>query len=191
MALIALMALTGACSKSQSYSELLREEEKSVNNYLATQKVINEVPADSISFEVGPDAPFYKLDEDGYLYMQVINKGELDSKGYPVNKVEEGDVVYFRFKRLNLKEVYLGYDAVWDGTMNNLSGAGSTSYNFIYRNTYIESTTQWGQGIQWPLKFLGYGSEVNLVLQSYYGFTTDQTSCNPYLINIKYYAPEY
>lgn len=173
------------CSKSRSYSELLREEERAVNLFLSGQKVITEVPEDSISFITGPDAPFYRLDSDGYLYMQVINKGDLSKK------VEAGDVVYFRFKRLNLKSEYLGYETEWEGTMNDFSASASTSYNFVYKNQYLSSSTYFGTGIQWPLKFLGYDSEVNLVLQSYYGFQEDQTSCNPYLINIKYYSPEY
>ncbi len=182
---VILISGLGACSKSRSYSELLREEERAVNVFLATQKVINQVPEDSISFITGKDAPFYRLDDDGYLYMQVINKGDMSKR------VDAGDVVYFRFNRLNLKAVYLGYDTEWDGQMNYLSDTGLTSSNFVYKNNYLTSSQYFGQGIQWPLKFFGYGCEVNLVLQSYYGFQDDQTSCNPYLINVKYYAPEY
>lgn len=179
------MSGLGSCSKSQSYSELLREEERAVNNFLAGQKVINSVPEDSTNFIIGTDAPFYRLDEDGYIYMQVINKGDM------AQKVEAGDVVYFRFNRLNLKSEYLGYDPSWEGTQNQFSGSTNTSYNFVYKNQYLASTQSFGQGIQWPLKFLGYNSEVNLVLRSYYGFYDDQTSCIPYLINLKYYRAEY
>ena len=185
IALFVILAFAGSCSKSQSYSELLRDEEHAVNNYLATQRVINEIPEDSISFEVGPDAPFYKLDEDGYIYMRVIDKGDLSKK------VESGDVVYFRFNRLNLKSLYLGMNPSWEGNMNNLSASGSSSLSFIYKNTYLQSSSQCGQVIQWQLKFFGYDCEVYLVLQSYYGFSDDQTYCYPYLINLKYFAPEY
>lgn len=183
--LVMVLSGLGACSKSQSYSELLREEERSVNQFLSGQKVLNEIPKDSISFITGPDAPFYRLDEDGYLYMQVISKGDYE------NKVEAGDVVYFRYNRLNLKFEYLGYETAWEGNQDNLSGSTNTSTSFVYKNNYLGSSQYFGTGIQWPLKFLGYNSEVNLVLRSYYGFQDDQTSCNPYLINVKYYRPEY
>ncbi len=181
------MSGLGSCSKTQSYSELLREEEKAVNNYLAGQKIINNVPEDSISFITGTDAPFYRLDEDGYIYMQVINKGDLSQK------VKAGDVVYFRYNRLDLKSEYLGSDPSWNGTQNQLTSSTNLnmSYKFVYKNQYLESSQYFGQGIQWPLKFLGYNSEVNLVLRSYYGFSDDQTSCIPYLINLKYYRAEY
>lgn len=184
-----LMAGISSCSESQSYSELLTEEEHATNWYLATQKVENEIPSDSISFQMGEDAPFYKLDEDGYVYMQVISKGNMD------DRVKSGDLVYFRFNRLNLKELYLGTDPTWIGNSTNVSGPmGENQPNytcFIYENQYLDSSTKWGTGIQMPLKFFGYDCEVNLVLRSYYGFAEDQTTCYPYLINLRYFKPEY
>lgn len=185
-----LMAGMVSCSESQSYSELLTEEEHAVNWYLATQKVENSIPSDSISFIMGEDAPFYKLDEDGYVYMQVISKGNME------DRVKSGDLVYFRFNRLNLKELYLGADPDWMGNSTNMSSSMDptdyTNYTrFVYENQYLTTTTQWGTGIQMPLKFFGYDCEVNLVLRSYYGFVEDQTTCYPYLINLRYFKPEY
>lgn len=195
-AAVALLMAGGvmSCSESQSYSELLTEEEHAVNWYLSQQKVETEVPADSTSFIIGEDAPFYKLDEDGYVYMQVISKGDMN------DRVDAGDLVYFRYNRLNLKYLYLGEDVAWQGNSTDVvSGihsddSGYTSYNysrFIFQNQYLQTTTKWGEGIQMPLKFFGYNCEVNLVLRSYYGFTDDQTTCLPYLINLRYFKPEY
>lgn len=177
------LAFLSSCSKSESYSELLSQEEKAVNAFLATQRVENVVPEDG-NFITGEDAPFYRLDNDGYVYMQVIDKGNL------AVRPEEGDVVYFRFTRENLKYLYLGIESTPDGNAGNpANGWGNTS--FVYKNTVLSSTTQWGTGIQMPLKYLGYDSRVNLVLKSYYGFQSDQTYCYPYLIDIKYFKPEY
>lgn len=179
-----------SCSKTESYSELLREEEKAVNWYLAARQIELNIPSDSISFKTGKDAPFYKLDEEGYVYMQVINKGELNpSTGRPVNKVKPGDLVYFRFLRQNILSLYRGEDAPWSGNSSDVDYSEATS--FVYKNTYLSSSTSWGTGIQLPLKFLGYGSEVNLVLKSYTGFMADQTYCVPYIINVRYFKPEY
>lgn len=182
-------AATGvsSCSKSESYSELLRDEEKAVNVFLAGKEVMLEVPADSISFETGEDAPFYRLDPDGYVYMQVISKGDTEKK------VKNGDVVYFRFNRQNLKLMADGETADKEGNSDNLGGGTNDLGNtyFVYQNKYLESTTSWGTGIQMPMKFFGYGCEVNLVLRSYYGFASDQSYCIPYLINVRYFKPEY
>ena len=62
-----------SCNDGKTYAQLLNEENHYVNNFLADQRVIGEVPADTV-FETGPDAPYYRLNEDGSLYMQVLKK---------------------------------------------------------------------------------------------------------------------
>lgn len=192
MSLPLFFLLTMACSKSQSYSELLREEEKACNWFLAEKNVGLELPSDPreiiTSNTLTPDgqlygelAPFYKLDEEGYVYMQVVTANFSDL-------VDEGDLVYFRFTRSNIKDMYEGIETSPSGNGDYLPNGASS---FIYRNTYLSSTTAWGTGIQMPLKYLGYNSEVNLVLKSYYGFTEEQSFCIPYLMNIRYFKPEY
>ncbi|MCH5227581.1 MAG: DUF4827 family protein [Muribaculaceae bacterium] len=181
-----------SCSKTQSYSELLREEEKACNWYLASKNVMLELPEDArdlITSETigedglpyGEDAPFYKLDEEGYVYMQVVVASFEEM-------VDEGDLVYFRFLRSSIKDMYEGLTPVQMGNQDYLPN-GTTS--FVYKNTFLSSSTTWGTGVQMPLKYVGYNSEVNLVLKSYYGFTDEQTYCVPYIMNIKYFKPEY
>lgn len=170
-----------SCSKTESYSEMLRDEERSVNWWLAQHRVAAEVPADSV-FECGPDAPFYKLDEDGNVYMQVINPG---SKERP----KKGDKVFFRFMRQNINTLYDGGNPKPEGNADDLGTYGPAS--FIFRNYDLTSTLQYGEGIQQPLYYLGFDSEVNLVLKSYKGFTEDQSECKPYVMNIRYFKAMY
>lgn len=188
LAIVCGAALT-SCEKGESYSELLREEEKAVNWYLAQQRVEVEAPAAAEDFEIGKNAPFYRMDEDGTVYMQVINRGDLSQRP------EEGDKVFFRFQRQNIKNMWQGTPGAPQGNMDNLNTAIGSTYLF-YGNTTYPTTTQFGTGIQIPLKYLGYYSEVNLVIKSYSGFTganfsSEQSSCIPFLVNVKYYRPEY
>lgn len=182
-ALFALVILLPSCKDQESYSDLLKDEEKATNAYLANQRVEMEIPADSV-FVTGSDAPYYRMDEDGYLYMQVVSAG--DKKDKPKN----GDQVYFRFTRWNLKNWYSA--GIWasEGNADNLNnGLGATS--FVFGNTSSSNSVLYGSGIQTPLYYLGYNSEVNLVLRSYYGFQTDGSACIPYLINLRYFKAEY
>lgn len=180
-----ILSFLGACSKSQSYSELLRDEEHAVNWFLSGYNVSLDLPEDPKDLitvkEMGENAPFYKLDSDGYVYMQVVSADFSDM-------VEESDLVYFRYERESISDMYKGVEGESMGNSEYLPN-GTTS--FVYRNTYLPSTTRWGTGIQMPLQYLGYNSEVNLVLKSYYGFTEEQTYCIPFLINIRYFKPEY
>lgn len=173
-----------SCSKGKSYSELLREEEKACNWYLSNQRVEPSVPADSI-LKTGPDAPYYRIDDDGNIYMQVIELGDT------TDMAEVGDIVYFRFTRWNIKWLYQGETLNGAGNADDLGTSTLGPTSFVYGNYQVSSSAAYGSGIQSPLRFVGNNSEVNLVLKSYYGFSTDQSECLPYLINVKYFKAEY
>ena len=191
---VALLAVSifGSCSKTQSYSELLREEERACNWYLSNHNVSLELPEDYkdiVTCETvkgngeawGENAPFYKLDEEGYVYMQVVS-ADFDEM------VSNGDLVYFRFLRESIKDLY---EDISTGPTGNSEYLPNGTTSFVYKNTYLSTTTKWGTGIQMPLQYVGYNSEVNLVLKSYYGFTEEQSYCIPYIINVKYFKPIY
>lgn len=180
---IVLPALLSSCEDTKSYSDLLREEEHAVNWYLAQKNVCVTIPENN-KFETGPNAPYYKMDKDGYVYMQIVNPGDADSRP------EKGDIIFFRFKRMNIKDYAEGLGEVWNGNADNLNSSyGNTS--LVYGNTVLPSTTMYGDGIQVPLEYVGYNSEVNLVIKSPEGFTADGSQCLPYAYNIKYFKPEY
>lgn len=182
LGLIAILPLLASCEDNKSYSELLKEEEQAVNWFLAQQKIVPYIPADSV-FDIGADAPYYKMDEDGYVYMQIVDSGNPDSRP------QKGETVYFRYLRRNIKDYANGINSAWSGNAENLLGAKPMS--LIYGNTVLENTTQWGEGIQVPLGYVGYDSEVNLVIQSPKGPYSLQTECIPLQYNIKYFKAEY
>lgn len=174
-----IMAALPACKDSKSYAELLNEETKYVNNFLADQRVTNEMPTDTnFVFETGPDAPYYRLDEDGFLYMQVINPG---TKG---NYVKDNQVIFFRFTRYDLQQYTDGELPQGQGNEYDMSYMNSW---FRYGNYQLETSYQWGSGIQQPLMYLPIDCEVNIVIKSQYGFYSEQSYVVPYLFNVRYY----
>lgn len=178
-----LIASTSACDKGESYADLLNKEEKAVNWYLSGNAVETEVPADSI-FITGEDAPFYRMDEDGNVYMRVINSGDLE------NRPQAGDRVYFRYSRMNLRNFYEIDTESWAGNSSGLNeGTGSTS--FVLDNFTLPSSSKYGTGIQLPMKYLGYNSQVRLVVKAAAGFASEQSQCIPYVIDIRYFKGEY
>lgn len=174
-----------SCENTVSYSDLLKNEQKVSNWFLAQHRVCNEIPADSV-FEVGPDAPYYRMDDDGYVYMQVLKKGD---GTYPAT----GDQVYFAFSRYNIEQMYDedSLDVAAENSNQNdfLTSSGNTY--FIYNNYSVAVSSNFGSGIQMPVGYLGYNSEVNILLKSYYGFSSENTTCVPYLVNTRYFKAEY
>lgn len=174
-----------SCSKTESYSDLLKKEQKAGNWFLAQQKVCNDIPADS-AFLTGPDAPYYRMDADGYIYMQVVKAGDREIPS-------TGDQVYFTYTRYNIDTMYscntLDVPAE-DGNQDNFNSSIANTY-FIYNNYSVNSSSYYGSGIQLPISYLGYNSEVNIVLKSYYGFSDENVTCIPYLVNVRYFKAEY
>lgn len=173
----ALCLTFSACSDSKSYAELLTEETQSVNAFLADQNVYLEIPEDSV-FISGENAPYYLVDEDNNVYMQVINPGS-------DKRVKSDAQVFFRFTRYNLHEyAATGVLPQGQGNSENLLSGNSS---FRYGNYTLSSSSQWGSGLQRPLDFLGYGCEVNLVIKSQLGLSSEISQVIPYLYNVRYF----
>lgn len=176
VAVAALAALSG-CKEKKSYAQLLTEENKAVNTFLANNIVETTIPADN-KFEIGPDAPYYMLDEEGNVFMQVLDPGS-------DVKVQDDELVYFRFTRWNL-HLYAAAGELPDGSGNATNVAlGSASFRF--GNYTLTSSSQWGAGLQMPLQYLGMDCEVNLVIKSQYGVSSEMAEVVPFLYNVRYY----
>ncbi|MDE6853509.1 MAG: DUF4827 domain-containing protein [Muribaculaceae bacterium] len=168
------LAAVCSCDDSKSYAELLNEEDMYVNNYLADQNVIMDIPEDSV-FEYGPDAPYYRIDPDGLLYMRVISPG---TEG---NMVENNEQIYFRYTRYALSAYADG--KLPQGQGNNIS---LSPYWFRYNNYSIQASVTWGVGVQRPLAFLPVDCEVDLVVKSQMGLTDEESYVQPYLFRLTY-----
>ncbi len=176
--LIALMTLS-ACNNDQSYADRLNDERNSVNAYLANHRVCMTVPEDTV-FEEGENAPFYRLDPDGNIYMQVIKAGNRFT-----DKAKAGEPIYFRYSRYNLSSWYAdGMLTLYSGNENTMDEAPCT---FNFKDYTLPSSSQWGYGLQYPLLFLGVGCEVNLVIKSQFGFTNEISYVIPFLYHVRYF----
>lgn len=175
LAAVVAAAMCSSCDNTKTYAELLTEEDKYVNTFLSDQRVEMDIPADTV-FEVGPNAPYYRLDEDGFLYMQVLKAGT------PGNRVENDQQIFFRFTRYALAD-YANSGKLPVGAGNNITLKACW---FRYQNFSIQNSYDWGVGIQRPLEFLPIDCEVNLVVKSQYGIMTETTNVQPYLWTLTY-----
>ncbi|MBR5102776.1 MAG: DUF4827 family protein, partial [Muribaculaceae bacterium] len=142
-------------------------------------RVVNEIPADSV-FEVGKQAPFYRIDPDGFVYMQVLSAGDRVN-----DKAKTSESIYFRYTRYNLVNwMSNGNLVAYDGNADDMSY--SATY-FNYNDFTLPVSSQWGYGIQMPLSFLGVECEVNLIIKSQYGFQSEISYVQPFLFHVRYY----
>lgn len=167
-----------SCNEDESYADLLNAETSIVNNFLADQRIVNEIPNDS-NFIYGADAPYYRMEKDGNIYMQVINPGSKD------NKAKEGELINFRFRRYDLYQ-YIDslLPELWFGNSDDFDYKNT---EFRFGNYTQPSSSRWGTAIQLPLYYLGIDCEVNLVIKSQYGYTDEISNVVPYLYNVRYF----
>ena len=176
----ALLLITSACSDSKSYADLLNEENQLVNAFLAEHRVEEEFPGID-ACEIGPGAPFYRVDEDGNVYMQVLRKG---NGTFP----EKGERVYFRYLSFDLNYYIVGSDDnIGSGNLNNTGNANPTY--FLYDDFTIEQSSQYGTGLQIPVGLLGYDCKVNVVIKSQAGPSATMSYVIPFLYEVAYYKP--
>ncbi len=177
---IAAIAL-GSCSDTKSYAEYLADENKSCNSFLANNRVIPYEQRDStFKFEYGTDAPYYEIEEDGNVYMQVINPGSGE-------RATTDQLIYFRFMRYNLNNYTDNTLPEGEGNAVDLS-SGNTYFRF--NNMAASSSYQWGEGVQMPLIYLPIDCEVNVVIKSQYGLYSEISYVVPYLYNIRYFKSQ-
>lgn len=169
-------AALSSCEDDESYTKLLNAESKSVNRFLADHRVESSVPADTI-FEVGENAPYYQIDDEGKLFMQVIDAGSGP-------KAVDNQLIYFRYTRYNLSNYVSGeemepfYSNDW---------AGSSPTYFRYNDYTLPSTSSSGTGIQAPLRFLPLNCRVNLIVKAELGPTAETSYVQPMLYDIRYF----
>lgn len=181
---IAMLGVTAmSCDDGKSYAELLTDETHAVNAFLANHRVQLGIP-EYDEIETGADAPFYRLDEEGNVYMQVLSKGNKDMM------TKDDDLVYFRFTRnsLFLYDVATGEfpEDGWGNSEDLTVGSAS----FRYNNYTLTSSSQWGSGLQLPLSVLGLGCRVNLVIKSQYGLSNEISQVVPfYYYDVRYFPP--
>ena len=182
VALAVAAMFASSCNDGKSYAQLLNEEDMYTNNYLADHYVELSIPEDTVFqtvAEVGSKAPFYRLDEDGMLYMQVINAG---TKG---NRVADDEQIYFRYMRFPLALYSNGTLPSGEGNMITISPAW-----FRFNNFQLQTSSQWGQGVQMPLHYLPVDCEVNIVIKSQMGLSDETANVQPYLWHITYQRRE-
>ncbi len=177
MSMLLTAHLLVSCSENQSYAEQIDTERQACNAFLANFE-IREVPADSV-FEVGANAPYYRLDPDGYIYMQVLKTGDLSQKA------KKSQTIYFRYTRYNLLTWY-NQDHYWVGS-GNADDMSSPATYFNYDDYSLPVSEQWGYGIQMPMNYLGVNCEVNLVIKSKVGWSKESTYVTPYFYHVRYF----
>lgn len=172
---------TGSITITQNpctLGDLKKTEQRAMKKYLSKFDVVDVLPAIN-DIQVGSVAPFYKLNQEGSVYMQVVKIGSEPA-------ATGGETIYFRYLRYNLLS-YLenGVLPNGEGNLNSVT-QDVTSFEL---GSDKPATAQWGTAIQMPMLLgLPADSEVNLVVASEAGVVSEINNVTPFLYNIHYFT---
>ncbi|MDR1762937.1 MAG: DUF4827 domain-containing protein [Dysgonamonadaceae bacterium] len=161
LSIVSVSWLFFSCDQSKSLQELLREESKAIDRFLATNKikVLDEYPASRVFAE----NEYFKT-SDG-LYIHVVDSGGAKVKSY--------NTVTVRFEYLQ----YIGSDTT------KYYPVLYQPYDFIYG---VSATYQPTSGYSpvctgwvYPLEYVGEHGIVDLIIPSNVGSYVDQQAITP------------
>lgn len=158
--ILTLSFIASGCSKSETYADKLKNERKNINRLLSDKgiDVISSYPSNGVFAENQ-----YFRDPATGVYIHVIDSGN-------GNRASADDMasVYFRF----WDTATLPIDkSTIESTNDNASGLQPVSFTYGNTNSYMtQSTTDYysyvymSPGITVPLKYVGEGAIVSLIV---------------------------
>lgn len=167
------MIAVSSCSKSKSYSELLKEEKDAIKKFIRDSSLVIKEgtfpesfgPKDYYKFQRYKDAEVYEV------YIHVVSFGD-------TAQVKEGAKILIRTEDvINIKDHSLFYTGnIYDG-----------QYPLQFVNKYPFTNTNGCLGWALPLEHLGVGAEVKMIIGSKSGLSSQQQSVAPlYYQYLKY-----
>jgi len=139
-----------SCSKTKTYAELLKEENAAISRFIDEKELT--IVYDLSEMDTLNEKVYYKISDS--LYMHII------SKGRPLN-LQTGHNVYVRY--VNAYEIKNGIDY-----SANLTFPYTFKYNIplTYGGTDEYTFNPICEGIVIPLRYVGYGGKVSLIVPS-------------------------
>lgn len=169
--LVGIIAVS-SCSKTKSYSELLKEEKDAVKKFIKDSSL---VILDQFPEKFGPK-DYYKFqrykDADVYeVYINVVNFGD-------TTRAKEGGKVFIRSgEAINMKDNTVFFTG-------NIFG-GNLPLQFINKYPFTSSGGCLGWAL--PLEHLGIGAQVKMIIGSKSGLTNQQQAVVPlFYKNLEY-----
>jgi hypothetical protein len=156
--MIAMLVLSAGCKNEKSMQELIQEEKKAIDRYIANNRlnVINHFPEDG-KFD---EKQYFKTSEGVYFRVDSFNVDRM---------AEENNGVTVRVKSIH-------YIAVSDTSIYSLESVQPYSFTYGMSTTYSSDfCPAWAI----PLKYVGEYSIVDMLVPSSYGTSSNRSSFIP------------
>lgn len=191
--------LVVSCGKTKSYTDMLKAEEKAIDRLITTNgfEILKDFPADTVFKE----NQFVKLEND--VYLNIIDRGTSQRAvsgktsilyrcivSYPL------DSAYIYYPS-NTPYAYYTKSSTGKSVNYGPNSNGTKPYEMvfqdpdIYNSTYYPVTGAYASvGLMTPLKYVGDGAKVKLIVPFKRGLSNDNNNGEPAYYEILQYTFE-
>lgn len=181
MLLMGAAAAFTSCDDNKTYAEKLADEKDAIKKFVAEQKItsitvseeqLEEYQADANSWAPGKlhfkEGEWYKFDDN--LYMRVNNYG--DTTNMYIN--------------MNFPDIVIRFDSCYnlltydDLSSPHFGNEASTSAGWLLAGWNAVYPSVYGSGLDFPVRYLGAGGNVSLIVPSKLGMSSDTQNVIPY-----------
>ncbi len=180
LSLIALTILGSSCNKRKTYADLLKEENKAIDKFIAKNKlvILDAFPKNGTFKE----KEFYRDPATG-VYYSIVEVGDTIN----TKKAKDGSEVHVRFKGLkyfskNDSIEYNNYDPIRSPFPESFTYRGPVT--MLNRSLYSSTTAGWAV----PLQHVGRNGKVRMIVPFNMGSQGDQQAYTPTYYDIVQYT---
>lgn len=189
----ALLAVS--CGKTRSYTDMLKAEEKAIDRLIAKNgfEILKDFPADTVFKE----NQFVKLEND--VYLNIIDRGTSQRAVSGKTNILYRCIVSYPMDSAYVyypsNTPYAYYTKSNDGRSVNYgpNSNGTEPYDILYQDPdlyYSISGNFASEGLMTPLKYVGDGAKVKLIVPFKRGLSNDNTNGEPVYYEILQYTFE-
>lgn len=178
LSFIGILLLTTSCDKKKSYADLLRDEIKIIDKFIAKNGIVllDKFPEDTIF----KSNEFYRDPATG-VYFNIISKGEN-------RKAEEGEEIYLRYDGLRI--ISAKNDTITFSTLNapnpsTLIFRGQVT--MANKSIYASTTPAWVV----PLRYIGHKGRAKMIVPFTMGSRSETLNYQTTYYDLVSYVFEY
>ena len=168
--LVFILAIT-ACNDTSSYSDLLKQERKLIESFIANHgiTVVDEEPS------TWENNVYWRIPDYDNFYFQLVERGDT------IQEFEAQDIVNLR---------YLKYTLAAEGQADTIRNWTTQDSQHAVEVQYMVQTDQSCTGWQVAIKYMKYNkAQCRIICPSKLGFSEENNNVTPYGYDIKITNP--
>lgn len=188
-------ASLSSCSSNKTYAQQLKDEKNAIKSFVKEQGIQAIYIDDDKLDDYKTYATDWRTDNDSVIHFELGQWYKFDDNLYMrINSY--GDTTQM-FANLTFPDIAIRFDSCYNLlTFDSFdeepySNETSTASAWLIEGWNTTYSSDYGEGLDFPVRFLGYRGNVSLIVPSKMGMSSDISNVIPYYYGTVTYNPSY